>query len=687
MARTDRNDKRPGWTLVGALNAIRNTFFGGGPQLFIPAGGHDGVQYAGKVLPATALLAKRRVKEVEGYNGIQSRMEEAKVKQQVWNNELEPLILDKLAQMFHPENYIRMRLQPNASQNLMRRIVEDISCLYENKADRYLDEDREAAEKQGQTEQTSADAAKNKKPMPEQDDENPAEDAAPDEENPEDAPSDAADRESAAEDQTPDEEKPEDAVPPKKDGTQPPPSAPALQTGEPDVDALIEVLDLEGSEKRAKESPLDKLYEMSDLDIVLDTVEKLCRIHEAVWVRPLVTYGKKELVKVPVKDANGNDTNETMDVLMGDPATGKLSYIIYTPAEADVIPDPANPSQAIAFYYFGEELNERGEMDQVIHFFSEEHYWKMNKDWKPVLDQENILGRLPVTVFRKELPSNNDYFCNGVGRDLLQATMNACILRTIQDARYRDTGFKQLALMNVDPDNVPADQVMGGPSPVYIPDGGSATVLDMTPNLRDMTDTLKERILEVAASYGITAADFKLEGGPQSGFAKKLDRDKVLKENRRIRKFFAAAEKDLYNLTALTLAQFEIKDAPKLDAEKTFCIDFAEPSFDEDPKTQASIDATRIKLNTMSIIDVLKRENPDLNEAELVEMAYKNKRINEVLIPSNSMKLIDILSGASQQELGFERASAGKGGGGGPPPPGGDKPAPGGGGGKPPFGK
>jgi hypothetical protein len=152
MAKTDPTD--PGnpasrWSFKEWMSGVQNFFGGGSRVVVIPTGGSG--MTAGGAPPPEALLARQRMSDrAKGFN-VMSRMEEAKQKNQVWDNELYPLINGRLQRMFHPENYARMRLTPSIWNNAMRRIVEDISILYEMPPRRYLKKDKK-------TEQTSGSA-------------------------------------------------------------------------------------------------------------------------------------------------------------------------------------------------------------------------------------------------------------------------------------------------------------------------------------------------------------------------------------------------------------------------------------------------------------------------------------------------------------------------------------------------
>lgn len=592
------------------FDSIASVFRSGGSGPILQAGGPPAQDAVNKI------YAVYRARNDKAGPLTKSRQQSVKDKLKVFENNIKPLVEEKLSQSFHPDNYRRMFFVIHASTNLMTRIMGDTCFLYENPARRKLMEPEKAIT------QTAEGAL----------------------------PSGTVDGPPPSEAQAP-----LDATPPPADATQP--GGPELQTGNADVDALAEVLDLTGKPE-AEDSPFDKLMKAYDWDVLLDHIERLCMICPAVWVRPYVLY---EL------DDQGKDKLDT----------GRLTYIIYTPECADVVMHPDDPNTAIAWYYWGEELvmvNGEIKRQTIIHFFTATNYYRFDGEWTVKGNEPNKLARLPATKFQIGMPAKG-YYCDGVGDDLFEATLELCIIKTIENSRAKDSGFKQIAVTGRQED-VPADQVMGGPIPIYLGDEGTASVLDLMPALEKFTQMWKERELSLAAKHGINAAAYKGESSPQSGFAKKLDQDKVLKESKRRRKFFAKAEQDLYTLTALELEQNPIKDIGKLDPKAQLETDFAEPTFEEDPQNQASTDALNIKMNVVSIIDILRRDNPDLSDVELVKLAQKNKRINDVFMSADQLKLIDLL--AQPQGAG---AAGGAPPGGKPPGAGGPPKPPGAGGG------
>lgn len=547
------------------------------------SGGNGPVITATGTLPGgTAILPPEHARARASYQqhsaGPDSRVALSQNKMKMYHNQYKGLVLEKLQEAFHPDNYSRIRFVVHTSTNILGRIVDELSVLYESPSKRSLVQKGAIQSTEGGESQGSiSDRARRVGEVEEGDSES---------------------------------------------GQGPT----LLDTGDPDIDSLADLFEIDGHRNtEGEETPFDRAMKASDWDVLLDTVEKMVRFLPCVWVRPVVTYSKM------TEDGRG------------EPESGKLSYVVYTPDVADVVVDPSNPAIAIAFWYWGEEVHE-GQIRKVVHFYNSTNYWKLDDQWRPLHQQENPLGRLPVAVFRKDSPTNS-YYLDGVGDDLYEATLELCILKTIQNARAKDSAFKQLAIQGGSEKDTPSDQVMGGPSPIFLGDEQTATVLDMQPALDQFTDLCEKRELFYASKYGISAAEYKSEGTPQSGFAKKLDRDKILKENRRIRKHFAKAEQDLYHLLAATLDKYPVDIIGKLPLDAELLVDFAEPVFEEDPQTQARTDALALKMNTTSILAIMQRDNPDMTEYELAKLAAKNRRINEAFMSSQQASLVSLLAG------------------------------------------
>lgn len=263
MAQTDPNDSTPvgqRWTF---LEKLQRWFSGVPGGLIKNSGGTQAVSGVDKAIPKEARAAR-----IQMTAQFVTRMEEAKNKNKVWENDLEELLQARLKSMFHPDNYNRMKLDKSTWTNPMRRVVCDISRLYENPARRYIAKTPE--ELAAQAEQTAAvesvrakaeqDAKRAKltaladgKEPPPAGDKPPAKKAAPPKKDPKaevkkvdpKAPSKAAVAEED-EDEGDDEGAPEDAPPvPGADPNAQGVGADMIGTGDPEVDGLLHLLDVE----------------------------------------------------------------------------------------------------------------------------------------------------------------------------------------------------------------------------------------------------------------------------------------------------------------------------------------------------------------------------------------------------------------------------------------------------------
>lgn len=578
-------------------------FFNSGPSTYIISVAAGG-QATG--LEASALSAYRaKLQAAEAV--AKERLENTKRKRQMLEQSvIQPYLEEKMRLAFHPENYARLFFTKHTSTNVMRRIVNETSKLYENPARRsYKEEELKDVNVTP--------------PNPDQQAQLPA--TTQPQQDPSKQPQDPG--------LLPTKETP--PTPPQDGAT--PPGTPQLQTGNPDVDRLAAVLALTGTPEK-EQTPLDKLMEAYDWDSLLDQVEKLCMVCPVVWVRPYVIYEYEDVI------TNGTSSKKPKQ------GTGELCYIIYTPECADVVTHPSNPMEMVAWYYFGEEYyQENGQFKKrtVIHYWDDKNYTKFDQHWKVIQGPEADERGINVAEFRVQRPAVNSYYSDGIGDDLYEATLEACLLKTLQNQRFKDGAFKQLAISG-QADKTMTDQVMGGPPPIFVGDEGQVTVLDLQADYDQMTNMWKAREEYIAVTYGIDLAEYKGEGHPQSGFAKKLAQGKVLAESKRRRKHFQNGEQALYECTARELKVNPVELVPALDETKKIVTDFAEPTFEEDPQNQATVDAQEIEFNAISVIDVLRRKNPDLTDVELVKLAHRNKEINDVFMTSDQKGLIKLLS-------------------------------------------
>ena len=75
------------------------------------------------------------------YKADEERKDEAQKKLDLFKDDYEDIIRTKIAELFHKDNYDRLRFHVNQSQNILKRVIKEISTLYRNPPSRTLSSD------------------------------------------------------------------------------------------------------------------------------------------------------------------------------------------------------------------------------------------------------------------------------------------------------------------------------------------------------------------------------------------------------------------------------------------------------------------------------------------------------------------------------------------------------------------
>lgn len=377
--------------------------------------------------------------------------------------------------------------------------------------------------------------------------------------------------------------------------------------------------------KKAGKLPFENYLRVADPDALMSEVQRLWTFQPVVWVMPLV--------------------RERRDGSM------KLVFDVYTPSVADVEFDPSDPTEPVNFITWRDEVVEsktsgltKRSKERVYYEWTFDTFAKYDRDHQLLDEQPNLLGRLPIVACRGGMAVDG-YFLEGVGDDLYEATLEISVLRTLESKAFLWASFKQLALHGR-LENIPPEQVMGNPAhPIYLGESADkAEVLNFAPDLAQLRESITQRIQDIATKYGISPASWTMSERAQSGFSKKMDQATIIRNNREQRKWAAKAESEIYKLTALTLQHHPVDEIGKLDPDAEYVVDFVDPKFEEEPIVQARADALDLKLNKVSILDLVLRDNPDLTDEEAVQQIALNRAINERFLTANESSLLDLLA-------------------------------------------
>jgi hypothetical protein len=381
------------------------------------------------------------------------------------------------------------------------------------------------------------------------------------------------------------------------------------------------------------DSPFEKWLAKSDLDGVMAEAQRLGKFNPAVWIKPEI---REEL----------------------------LEFDLYTPASADILPDPKSKTRAIGWYTWRDEPVRQTDLDAprgivgvfkkkpeartVFHLWDRTTYYQINEKGEDIRPPEptRTPGRLPVVALRLGRPIDS-YYLDGMGGDLYDATLEVCALKSVQNRSALDS-FKQIVIQGIDQDKIPIAQVVGNPAyPIGVPESGAATVLDHTLQLADIGAMITEREQGIATKYGISPDAWRAGGSVQSGFSKRLDKARILEMNAEDRKYLSTAEADLYRLCA---ALGNLPEIGTLDEGAEFVIDFGEPKFETEPEEEARVRSQRISLGVESIVDWVMDENPDLTEEEAIQLLARNRMLNARFGGGKKpMSLIETLAGGKAE--------------------------------------
>jgi len=230
-------------------------------------------------------------------------------------------------------------------------------------------------------------------------------------------------------------------------------------------------------------------------------------------------------------------------------------------------------------------------------------------------DMINPYGILPFAWFRDQIPVGS--FFGAMDESLINAqeTLNVMLTSLNQLTKYQ--GFSQPVLKGCDAKT----PIMVDPSrPIRIPaamrDEQQGEFLFVTPQskISEILDEVEKLIERTCSRYGISSTALRGDTSAMSGYALKIKDAKL--ERRRVDStpLCRAALLEWWNvLKVIHNTHSAASEQVPTDAE--LLIDFAEPEYSENPASQLDMQMKQIELGLVSPIDIMMRENPDLDEA------------------------------------------------------------------------
>lgn len=181
-----------------------------------------------------------------------------------------------------------------------------------------------------------------------------------------------------------------------------------------------------------------------------------------------------------------------------------------------------------------------------------------------------------------------------------------------------------------------AKNVFSGPSRIYhLPKETTMSNLDLNPKLIEMIETIKFEVQAIANTYNLTV-NWHQEATPVSGFSlivqnmdyleqRQKDVDEaVMQENRIFRTI--VAQQQYYSKRG----ELE-KDEPIIPTDADLRIDFSELDLPINQAEDIQIKEFKLKNNIINALDLIKEDNPDMDDENALKKLNENKMYNKQL--------------------------------------------------------
>ena len=144
---------------------------------------------------------------------------------------------------------------------------------------------------------------------------------------------------------------------------------------------------------------------------------------------------------------------------------------------------------------------------------------------------------------------------------------------------------------------------------VELPENGEIGFKSQQSKISEVVSAIQKLITWAAVSNGLSAASMSTDPQKQSGVSKQMDSKELAEMRTDDIALWRSYEKQLFNLTRIV---FNVHSSKKLSENAVLKIDFAEVEQKLSGKEQSESDDLKIAQGVLSPVDVLMRENPDI---------------------------------------------------------------------------
>lgn len=379
-----------------------------------------------------------------------------------------------------------------------------------------------------------------------------------------------------------------------------------------------------GKKEDDSQSPADKVYReiLEESNIYQREIEweRQSKAFNTILVQPVWVEGKKPY----------------------------LDFRVHTPAYTVVVTDPLDYTRPIAFYYPTIKEIDGIEQNILVYWSETEHYYVDSLGNKlPVpenRDMVNPYGVLPVAVLRRKL--GNDFWGEGKW-DLVEGSEEVCVQLTnlfytsVFQAHGQPFGIN---LHLTDGEGNPSRPKLGPDCPIlaenvakdeYPP---SFEFLNSNAKLSEVQDLIDWTIKTIQSINGLSPQQYDLQSSIASGISKVIDATDIQEIRQDDLKVLQNFEYDLFDIMKIVN---NIHNSKKISSD-VFTVKFIEPEVVETQQDKNIKAQVGIANNTLSVVDVVMKENPGMTRQQALEKIALNKEDNEKFANKTQVKIKDI---------------------------------------------
>lgn len=355
-----------------------------------------------------------------------------------------------------------------------------------------------------------------------------------------------------------------------------------------------------------------------------------------------------------IMDKSNKLTNVCNEVaLVAQPRNGIVEVDLMTPDMFSVIQNKDDPKKIDAFIYEVDLTDSESSMGVVLisgrnttldrhfvyydvignHFKFDINYHIISNPENP--DNENPFKDsegnyiIPAVICHKSY-LENAVFDTTSGNGLFSATKQIGVIASLFNYYLKNASHKQPVITGSADVKIPDNQILD-PLTVLkiIGENANFDLKDFQGDLEQFNQQIENKAERILNQEGLSLADFKKSAVPESGFKLELKREPLQKKRDEQIKFWRIYENDLFII--MRIVNNTMYPSDKISETAIFSVNFQELVAKVSPEEQRKNDEYRLSKNMVNILDLMIRDDPDLNEESAREKYENNKKINDEL--------------------------------------------------------